>query len=86
VVPKRLTPIAVSTPQPAYPPVALRSGITGSVEVQLTVRRDGSVANVRVLSARPRGTFERSVLATLRQWRFQPLDEDVTIIRTINFR
>jgi len=86
VVPKRLTPIAVSTPQPDYPPVALRSGITGTVEVQITVRRDGSVANVRVLSAKPRGTFERSVLASLRTWRFQPLDAEVTIIRTINFR
>ncbi|PZO10485.1 MAG: hypothetical protein DCF27_02295 [Lysobacteraceae bacterium] len=85
-VPKRLTPIAVSTPQPDYPPVALRSGITGSVEVQITVRRDGSVANVRILSAKPRGTFERSVLASLRKWRFQPLDEEVKIIRTINFR
>jgi len=85
-VPKRLTPIAVSTPQPEYPPNALRSGITGSVEVQITVRRDGSVANVRVLAAKPRGTFERSVLSKVRGWRFQPLDEEVTIIRTINFR
>ncbi|MFY2763105.1 TonB family protein [Arenimonas sp. MALMAid1274] len=84
--PRRLTPIAVSTPQPNYPVGALRGGITGTVEVQITIARDGSVSNVRILSARPRGTFERSVQSTVRNWRFEPLDETVTITRTINFR
>lgn len=84
--PRRVTPVAISTPQPDYPAEALRSKITGYVEVQITIGRDGQVSDVKVLNARPRGTFERSVLAAVRSWRFQPLDEEVTIIRTINFR
>jgi len=84
--PRRVTPIAVSTPQPDYPAEALRSRITGFVEVEITIGRDGQVSKVRVLNARPRGTFERSVQNAVSNWRFQPLDEEVTIIRTINFR
>lgn len=84
--PRRVTPIAVSAPQPDYPAEALRSRITGFVEVEITIGRDGQVTGVRVLNARPRGIFERSVQTAVRNWRFQPLDEEVTIIRTINFR
>jgi protein TonB len=86
VKPRRLTPIVISAPQPDYPAEALRSKITGYVEVQITIGRDGNVSNVRVLNARPRGTFERSVQSAVRNWRFEPLDEEVTITRTINFR
>jgi serine/threonine-protein kinase len=86
VKPRRLTPIVISAPQPDYPAEALRSRITGYVEVQITIGRDGSVTNVRVLNARPRGTFERSVQSAVRNWRFEPLDEEVTVTRTINFR
>lgn len=86
VKPRRLTPIVVSAPQPDYPAEALRSRITGYVEVQITIGLDGRVNNVRILNARPRGTFERSVQSAVRNWRFEPLDEEVTITRTINFR
>ncbi|HEX5693173.1 MAG TPA: TonB family protein [Arenimonas sp.] len=84
--PKRLTPIPVNTPQPSYPPDALRSGITGDVQVEITIGRDGQVKDVRILQARPRGSFEREVLSTVSTWRYQPLDEEVKLSRTFIFK
>lgn len=77
--------VAISTPQPAYPPEALRSGTTGTVEVEFVVNRDGSVSDVRVVKANPRGVFDRGVQATVRKWQFQPLDEPRTVRRNFNF-
>lgn len=77
--------VAISTPQPAYPPEALRSGTTGTVEVEFVVNRDGSVSDVRVVKANPRGVFDRGVQATVRKWQFQPLDEPRTVRRSFNF-
>lgn len=84
--PTRVTPIPISTPQPDFPPQALRAGITGEVVVEYTIGKDGSVDNARVVRAQPRGTFERTVLSTVRRWKFQPLDQPVTQTRTIVFR
>jgi protein TonB len=77
--------VAISTPQPAYPPEALRSGTTGSVEVEFLVNRDGSVSDVRVIKSSPRGVFDRGVQATVKRWQFQPLDESRTVRRNFNF-
>lgn len=77
--------VAISTPQPPYPAEAIRGGITGSVEVEFQVNRDGSVSDVKIVKANPRGTFDRGVLATVKKWQFQPLDEPRTIRRNFNF-
>ena len=77
--------VAISTPQPAYPAEALRSGTTGSVEVEFVVNRDGSVSDVRVVKANPRGVFDRGVQSTVRKWQFQPMDEPRTVRRNFNF-
>ncbi|MEO8001367.1 MAG: energy transducer TonB [Arenimonas sp.] len=77
--------VAISTPQPAYPPDALRNSITGSVEVEFVVNRDGSVSDIRVIKSNPRGTFDRGVQNTVRKWQFQPLDEPRTVRRNFNF-
>ncbi len=77
--------VAINTPQPAYPAEAIRGGITGSVEVEFLVNRDGSVADVKVIKSNPRGTFDRGVQTTVRKWQFQPLDEPRTVRRNFNF-
>lgn len=82
----RTTPVPLSTPQPDFPTQALRAGITGEVEFEYTIARDGSVSDVRIIRAQPRGTFERSVLSTVRRWRFEPLDQEVTQTTTVVFR
>ena len=77
--------VAISTPQPAYPPEALRNGIVGNAEVEFVVNRDGSVSDVRVVKSNPRGTFDRGVVSTVKKWQFQPLDEPRTVRRNFNF-
>jgi len=77
--------VAISTPQPAYPADALRNGVTGNVEVEFVVNRDGSVSDVRIVKSNPRGTFDRGVQTTVRKWQFQPVDEPRTIRRNFNF-
>lgn len=77
--------VAVSTPQPAYPPEAARSGTAGQVVVSFTVNSDGSVSDIDIISARPRGVFERNVQAAVRRWRFQPIAGSQTVTRTFDF-
>jgi TonB family protein len=38
---------------PAYPPLARQARITGDVKIQVTIRQDGSVASVEVISGHP---------------------------------
>ena len=84
--PRPTTPVGIRTPQPAYPAQAARSGITGEITVEISIATDGSVSNVRVVRAQPRGAFDREVLATVRDWRFQPMDQPATLTRTFTFR
>ena len=77
--------VAVSTPQPAYPPAAQRSGTKGQVVVSFTVNPDGSVGDVNIVSARPRGVFERNVQSAVRKWRFQPIAGSQQVTRTFDF-
>jgi protein TonB len=77
--------VAISTPQPAYPADALRKGQTGEVVLEFTVNPDGSIGAMDVVSARPRGVFERGVQSTVRRWRFQPISSPQTVRRTFTF-
>lgn len=65
-------PVALLREPPAYPPAVREIGVEGSVEVALTVLRDGSVGWVRVLRAEPPGYFEQAAIAGVRNWRFRP--------------
>jgi len=77
--------VAISTPQPAYPPDARRSRTSGEVVLSFTVNTDGSVSNIDIISARPRGVFERSAQAAVRRWRFEPIGAPQQVTRTFNF-
>jgi len=54
-----------------YTEDARRRGITGDVELEIVVRRDGSVGDVRVLRSLGAGLEQRAI-AAVRQWRFSP--------------
>jgi periplasmic protein TonB len=72
--------------QPRYPLPALRSGIEGSVEVAFDIQPDGSVRNVQMLSATPKGVFDASALAVATRWRFEPSGQSHRSQRTVRFR
>ena len=54
-----------------YTEDARRANIEGDVILEIVVRRDGSVSDVRLLSGLSRGLNERAI-AAVRQWRFAP--------------
>ena len=62
------TPAQLRDRNPRYPPMALNRKIEGSVELAFTIKADGSVTDVRVLSANPPGIFEEAAIATDGNW------------------
>ena len=54
-----------------YTEDARRANIEGEVVLEIVVRRDGSVSDVKLLNGLPRGLNERAI-AAVRQWRFAP--------------
>jgi TonB family protein len=69
-------PKALQREAPAYPQAVRAIGIEGTVEVALTVLRDGSVGWVRIERADPRGYFEQAAAEGVRRWRFVPAMQD----------
>lgn len=61
---------------PEYPRAARDAGIEGWVDLEFTVRTDGTVDAVRVTDAQPAGTFEEAALASVARWRFEPVRRD----------
>ncbi len=55
-----------------YPAQARRQGLEGYVTLNILVRADGSVGDVRVLDAQPPGAFEAAARDFVRSWSFQP--------------
>jgi TonB family protein len=56
--------------QPVYPPQARQARISGSVRLAVTIRKDGSVADIRVISGHP--LLVPGALEAVRQWVYQP--------------
>ena len=54
-----------------YTEDARRRGVEGEVVVEIVVRRDGSVSDVRLINGLPNGLNDRAI-AAVRQWRFAP--------------
>lgn len=76
--------------KPDYPDDARRRNIEGEVVLEIVVRRDGSVGNVKVLRGLPAGLNDRAVDA-VRQWRFSPAKRfgtpvDVVVEVSVEFR
>ncbi|MEQ8485691.1 MAG: TonB family protein [Pseudomonadales bacterium] len=67
----QLTPVR-QTP-PAYPRTA-PTGVSGSVDLQLTVTETGDVRDIEVVGT-PRDYFQRAAVAAVRGWRFEPVIE-----------
>lgn len=66
--------LPLSTRQPNIPEEAWNKKIDGWVLVAFTVNAFGRVENVRVLDAQPRGLFEDNVIASVRDWVYDPAD------------
>jgi TonB family protein len=76
--------------KPLYTETARQRGIQGDVLLEIVVRRDGSVGDVRILQGLGHGLDQRAVEA-VRQWRFAPArrlgaDVDVMVEVAMEFR
>jgi protein TonB len=76
---------------PPYPYAANEQGVEGVVQVKVLVTMEGTVGDIVILDAKPKGVFEDSVRRTLPQWRFAPGKvggKAVTawVVTTIHFR
>lgn len=67
---------AVRKVEAEYPPQALDRLVSGWVEMEFTVMKDGSVQNVVVIDSQPRRTFDNAAMAAMKRWRFQPVQRD----------
>ena len=51
-------------------------GITGWVELEFTVRTDGSTGDIVVTNSNPRRTFDNAAMTAVSQWRYKPVMRD----------
>ena len=79
-----VTPIRQARPD--YPRRALQDEIEGEVIARASVSREGKVVAVTIVSAKPRGVFERSVETALRQYEFPPDETDYIVEVPFTFR
>jgi protein TonB len=61
---------------PSYPIAAAADGIEGYVDLEFTIATDGVPRNLVILAATPRRVFDAAALNCVRQWRFEPLEEN----------
>lgn len=83
-------PSIIREVKPDYPQDARRRGLEGDVVVEIIVRADGSVGQVRLLQGLGGGLDERAI-AAVRQWRFDPARRrgtpvDVVVEIAVEFR
>jgi protein TonB len=57
---------------PDYPSAAKRDGTAGSVDLEVTISSQGVVEDVSVVNATPPDMFEKSALAAVRKWKYDP--------------
>jgi protein TonB len=62
----------LSIVEPVYPADAFRNRIEGWVEVEFTVSEQGTVRDVDVVDADPRGIFEPAASRAVSAWRYRP--------------
>lgn len=78
-------PRLLHQPAPRYPSLALSRKMEGSVQVAFTIRADGAVGDMRVVSADPPGVFDRSALAAVGSYRFEPPGRPMPSMVTVRF-
>ncbi len=69
----------VKKQNPVYPPSAKVGGIEGTVVLQCTVVKDGSVSEVKVVSGKPE--LAESATQAVKQWQFAPPDKAPVITK-----
>ena len=76
----------VSKVAPEFPREAVQAGVSrGLVKARMTLDGSGEVTRVEVLEAQPRRLFDRAVVKTLSQWRFNAGNAGRLVEIDVNF-
>jgi len=76
----------VTKVDPEFPREAVQAGADkGVVKARMTVDQAGEVVRVEILEAQPRRLFDRAVVKTLSQWRFNAGAANRTVEIDVNF-
>ena len=74
---------AKSKVQPAYPELARRMNITGTVKVEVVVSPNGAVKDARVVGGHP--VLANAALDAAKKWRFEPASVESTGVIDFKF-
>jgi TonB family protein len=74
---------AKSKVQPAYPDLARKMNITGTVKVQVTVAPNGTVKDAKVVGGHP--VLASAALEAVKKWRFEPATVETTGVVDFKF-
>ena len=82
----KITPAKLITRvNPAYPPLARQTKISGTVKLHATIGSDGSVSQLELISGHP--LLVQAALDAVKQWKYEPTrlnDEPVEVDTTID--
>jgi TonB family protein len=59
--------------EPKFPPISRGRENNGWVELEFTVRKDGSTGDIVVTNSYPRRMFDSSAVRAISQWRYKPV-------------
>jgi len=71
--------------RPIYPPIAKAARVSGTVVLQATISKTGSITNLRVVSGN--AMLQSSAMEAVRNWRYKPYllnGEPVEVDTTVN--
>jgi TonB family protein len=77
-----LTRKAKTKVAPAYPPLARRMNITGTVKVLVVVSPNGNLKDTKVVGGNP--LLVNAAMDALKKWKFEPADSEST--GTVEFK
>jgi TonB family protein len=61
---------------PKFPSMTRNRAASGWVELEFTVRADGSTGDIVVTNANPRNTFDNAAKVAISEWRYKPVLRD----------
>jgi protein TonB len=70
---------------PAYPPIATAAGVQGTVVLQATISKNGTIENLRVVSGSL--MLQQAAMDAVKTWRYRPYllnNEPVEVETTVN--
>jgi protein TonB len=75
----------LSKPSPVYPPIAKAARVQGTVVLQATISKTGTIENLRAVSGP--AMLQQAALDAVRNWRYRPYllnNEPVEVETTVN--